>query len=248
MFLERSNQISPGGAFSYPVFPTRRKRLNMPKNRQNSTIQLRILETAAELFSRHGYRGTTTRDVALLAGTSENSLFRHFQTKEDLFWAVLEVRLSRAEMRQELKDALRERQDPARVLPQLMEFITYIVIYQEPVLRLLTVAFLEMPEKAELMTVKYLTPMLNDISGYLAECTGRGSLSGFEAALLTGAALSAPLAHQVCYRLSAAGNAEPLPGAKARARTYAQFWLSMLNAQAASVPSVPDDRRVNVQS
>ncbi len=49
----------------------------------------RILEAAYELFSRKGYLGTTTREVAHLAGVSEVTLFRLFKSKKDLFREVL---------------------------------------------------------------------------------------------------------------------------------------------------------------
>lgn len=49
-----------------------------------------ILAAAAELFSERGFRGTTTRLIAERAGIHEALLFRHFPSKEDLYWAVIE--------------------------------------------------------------------------------------------------------------------------------------------------------------
>lgn len=49
-----------------------------------------ILNVAAELFAQQGFQGTTTRQIAERAGISEAILFRHFPTKEDLYWAVIE--------------------------------------------------------------------------------------------------------------------------------------------------------------
>ncbi|MHB8695964.1 MAG: TetR/AcrR family transcriptional regulator [Solirubrobacteraceae bacterium] len=45
----------------------------------------RILQTARELFSQRGYRGTTTKDLAAAAGIAEPTLFRHFPSKAALF-------------------------------------------------------------------------------------------------------------------------------------------------------------------
>ncbi|NJN29046.1 MAG: TetR/AcrR family transcriptional regulator [Synechococcales cyanobacterium RM1_1_8] len=42
----------------------------------------RILKAAQQLFSRHGYDGTTTRDLAQSAGVAEGTLFRHFPNKK----------------------------------------------------------------------------------------------------------------------------------------------------------------------
>lgn len=49
----------------------------------------RILDVALKLFSEMGYKGATTRVIALESGFSELTLFRKFETKENLFNAVL---------------------------------------------------------------------------------------------------------------------------------------------------------------
>ena len=43
-----------------------------------------------QLFAKNGFRGTTTRDLAALAGVNEAIIFRHFSTKEELYTAILE--------------------------------------------------------------------------------------------------------------------------------------------------------------
>jgi len=50
----------------------------------------RIVDAALASFSRHGYRGATTRHLARAARITEVTLFRHFPTKEMLFGAVLD--------------------------------------------------------------------------------------------------------------------------------------------------------------
>lgn len=49
-----------------------------------------ILETATELFARQGFEGTTTRQIAERAGINEAIIFRHFSSKEDLYWAIID--------------------------------------------------------------------------------------------------------------------------------------------------------------
>jgi AcrR family transcriptional regulator len=44
----------------------------------------RILAAAADLFSRHGFRGATTRRIAQQAGVNEVTIFRSFGNKERL--------------------------------------------------------------------------------------------------------------------------------------------------------------------
>jgi AcrR family transcriptional regulator len=45
----------------------------------------RLLNAAIEVFAQRGYRGTTTRDIAAAAGTTERTLFRQFPSKAALF-------------------------------------------------------------------------------------------------------------------------------------------------------------------
>lgn len=48
----------------------------------------RLLKAAIEVFSTEGYVGATTREIARAADVSEVTLFRHFQSKEQLLSAV----------------------------------------------------------------------------------------------------------------------------------------------------------------
>jgi AcrR family transcriptional regulator len=52
--------------------------------------RLRILAAARKLYAEKGSRGTTTREVADLAGVNEATLFRHFGTKQQLLSAMLD--------------------------------------------------------------------------------------------------------------------------------------------------------------
>ena len=51
-----------------------------------------LIEVAIDLFSRDGFGGTTTREIALAAGVTEAIIFRHFATKQDLYKAILDTR------------------------------------------------------------------------------------------------------------------------------------------------------------
>lgn len=50
----------------------------------------RILEAAARVYAKHGFRGATTRLIAAEAGVNEVTLFRTFGSKGALLEAVLE--------------------------------------------------------------------------------------------------------------------------------------------------------------
>jgi AcrR family transcriptional regulator len=50
----------------------------------------RILAAAELVFSRDGFHGATTREIAREAGVNEVTIFRHFHTREELLRATLE--------------------------------------------------------------------------------------------------------------------------------------------------------------
>jgi TetR/AcrR family transcriptional regulator len=49
-----------------------------------------LVETALDVFSRKGFGGTTTKEIASAAGVTEAIIFRHFPTKQDLYNAVID--------------------------------------------------------------------------------------------------------------------------------------------------------------
>lgn len=57
-------------------------------NRAATATRDRLLKAAIEVFSTEGYVGATTREIARIAEVSEVTLFRHFQSKEQLLSAV----------------------------------------------------------------------------------------------------------------------------------------------------------------
>jgi AcrR family transcriptional regulator len=48
----------------------------------------KILQAAQKLFARHGYDGTTTKELAEKAGIAEGTLFRHFTNKKAILVEV----------------------------------------------------------------------------------------------------------------------------------------------------------------
>ena len=50
----------------------------------------RILDRALEMFSRDGYKGTNLRDLAASLNLSKSALYRHFESKDAIFDAMIE--------------------------------------------------------------------------------------------------------------------------------------------------------------
>ena len=55
------------------------------RRRRTTDIRSSILEAAAEEFGAWGYAGATTAAIAKRSGVAENQIFRHFNSKAELF-------------------------------------------------------------------------------------------------------------------------------------------------------------------
>jgi AcrR family transcriptional regulator len=68
--------------------PALRQRLSSAERRAA------IITAAVELFSKNGFRGTTTRELAAAVGVSEPVLYQHFETKRELYTAIVDSMVS----------------------------------------------------------------------------------------------------------------------------------------------------------
>ncbi|RIY03812.1 TetR family transcriptional regulator [Aureimonas flava] len=62
----------------------------MPTTRIQAATRAVILDAALDVFSRHGFRGSTVDDIAAKAGLSKANLLYYYRRKQDLYEAVLE--------------------------------------------------------------------------------------------------------------------------------------------------------------
>jgi AcrR family transcriptional regulator len=60
-----------------------------PSSPRRGLARQRLLDAAAQVFARDGLNGATTRAIARQAGVNEVTLFRLFQSKENLLAAVV---------------------------------------------------------------------------------------------------------------------------------------------------------------
>jgi len=65
------------------------------------------MEAALSICARNGYERATVDEIVREAGFSKGAFYVHFESKEDLFWAMLEERLARQQ------EAFRQTLDPS---------------------------------------------------------------------------------------------------------------------------------------
>lgn len=84
----------------------------------------KILETATRLFATHGYDSTSLSHVARAASVSKALIFWHFETKENLFQAVLTRTIEPYTIEIDDLDGLSEPERLRRLIDLYYEFVT----------------------------------------------------------------------------------------------------------------------------
>jgi TetR/AcrR family transcriptional regulator len=65
---------------------------------QGTDRRRQLIETALDVFSRKGFDGATTKEIAVEAGVTEAIIFRHFPNKQALYTAVVQAKCDPAEI------------------------------------------------------------------------------------------------------------------------------------------------------
>lgn len=108
----------------------------------------RILRLASELFARHGYHGTSTRDIAAAVGIRQPSLFHHFAAKAAIMNALLARDLGEAVPRAEAL-ALAEGPAAVRLYRYLRDDIAHLTSLPYNLSSLYSAEVIGSPEFAE---------------------------------------------------------------------------------------------------
>lgn len=196
-----------------------------------SITELRIVEAAAQMFARHGFKAATTREIAQLADLNEVTLFRYFLRKPDLFWAAVESRLSRIRLGRDLQMSLVGDEAPSVVVPRIVAFFLQSMAEQPELYRLLHVAAFELPG-ADTVIREHLGPIFDSMSAYFSRCSERGAIYPVAASLPTLGILGTVIAHSNLHPLiSGCEPARQSPAAAGDA--LADLWLRALSPNCA---------------
>ncbi len=204
-----------------------------PSGTVKSSTTEKIVEAAAQLFARHGYHATSTREIARFAQVSEQTLFRHFDHKESLFLSTLRSRTAFLTPESELLKGIRAGDAPTVVLPKILELLTDSVSHRPEVPKLIAIAFLELQGKAEAHCRGFLSPIFSEVSQYLAKSVAKGEVLDVNPSLLAASLMAMALMHPHLSTLSSEDS--QLPTGRRNAQVaYSKFWLDMLSPRPSS--------------
>jgi TetR/AcrR family transcriptional regulator len=169
-----------------PVNESRTPTLRLPA----SDRRLQLVETALDFFSRKGFSGTTTKEIAAAAGVTEAIIFRHFPTKQDLYNAVLDQHHDSgrlAECIAQWKSCM-DRNDDEGLIRAIIERV--IEGYRRDLRghRVLLFAALEGHETALEYNRQFSLPIFELLCQYVARRQSEGALRGGDQGAMIGAA------------------------------------------------------------
>jgi AcrR family transcriptional regulator len=149
--------------------PQRKRRLSRDERRD------RIVEAALRTFSRCGYRGATTRELAQAARITEVTLFRYFPTKEKLFGAVIEKYSILPILRAELA-GLSQGGDARATLRSLGRRFLEVLQERQDIIRVMVSESAGNPRQARMLFRQGPGRFLEDISKMLGIFSERGEI------------------------------------------------------------------------
>jgi AcrR family transcriptional regulator len=161
--------------------------------------RLQILRIAMRLFSQRGFRGTTTKEIAVAAGVSEAMVFRHFATKEELYSAILDH-----------KACLHDAMDPLPRVAQAIERKDDLAVFEGIALdalsqyecdpefqRLLLHSALEQHELAHMFWEKFVRRVYRSLGNYIGDRQREGAIINIEPAVVVRAFIGMVMHHSL---------------------------------------------------
>lgn len=161
--------------------------------------RLQILRIAMRLFSQRGFRGTTTKEIALAAGVSEAMVFRHFANKEMLYSAILDQKAcvhDTLDPRQAVAEAIERKDDRA-----VFEGIALEALNQHDAdpefQRLLLHSALEEHDLAHMFWEKFVRQVYRSLGNYIRERQKEGAIVEVEPAVVVRAFIGMVMHHSL---------------------------------------------------
>jgi len=148
-----------------------------------------LLEIALDFFSRKGFEGTTTKEIASAAGVTEAIIFRHFPNKQALYTAVLDYRHESAEMQEWLaksKECM-DRKDDVGLFRAIASTIIESYSRDARCQRVLFFAALEGNEAGLAHHRQLAIPVYELLCQYIARRQGEGAMRDYDPGVILAA-------------------------------------------------------------
>lgn len=193
-----------------------------------------VLEVATQLFARQGYAGTTTRQIAESASVNEAIIFRHFPSKEELYWAVIEQQLQRIAPARELEKKFASLSDTAELFASVAEDVLERNSDDVPLKRLLLFSALENHRLSSRFFRQYAAGFFELLAGYIRERIESGEFRDVDPVLAARGFIGMMVYHDIVQDLLGGKRYQKFDR-KEVAHFMAELWLNGMRA-----PGGPD--------
>src|SRR6266550_462878 len=149
--------------------------MSTPPTRYSSADRReQILEVATGLFAQQGFQGTTTKVIAEKSGVTEALIFRHFASKEELYWAVIERKINCAAPLERLVESLEAGGDDLEVLSRVALEVLERRAKDQTLSRLLLYSALEKHELSERFFRNYIANYFEVLARFVRQGIAAG--------------------------------------------------------------------------
>ena len=186
----------------------------------------RILAAALEMFSQKGYAGTNIRELTASLGLSKSSMYRHFESKEEIWNTLFDEMVLYYETRFGSQEDLPPVPDSLEGLVEMTMRMIDFTVHDEKIVmsrKALQIEQFRDERARKLATKHFLTGLTEMFTGIFSGMMDKGLLRRDDAAMLA-FAYTAPISALIhlCDR-----EPEKIPEAMERAEAFSRHFIKV---------------------
>ncbi len=200
-----------------------------------------ILDAATPLFAQQGFNGTTTRQIAEKARVTEALIFRHFASKEELYWEVIERKIRKAAAPERIRQQLREGGSDLEVLSSVAAEILERRAKDQTLSRLLLYSALENHRLSHRFFRSHISECYEILSDFVRKRIDEGKFRPMNPLLAARAFLGMVIYHSWIQELYGGKRYQNF-SVQEVSTTLAEVWLrGMMQADPEAESPIPGD-------
>lgn len=204
--------------------------------------RLQIMEAAKELFARQGFEGTTTRQIAQGARVNEAIIFRHFPSKEDLYWAIIDHQCEAGAWQHTLRRQLSSGASDREVFTGIAEDILTRRAQDGSLSRLLLFSALENQQRSQRFFQTHVVAYYELIAEYVRRRIEEGGFRAVNPLLAARGFVGMIVYHSLIQEVYGGKRYQDFDVQEV-SQTLTDIWLGGMQSGSPRIPSVQQNNR-----